>query len=152
MPKLRPIRNDVLVHPFDKPSKIGSIHVPDQEQRRHRTNNGIVVSLGPLCSDDLSIGDHVLFNGYSGDKVTVENGIFFLVPESHVIGKVLDSKVKLMDSETVKRLISERLGEDLMKLDPQFGVNKVVRNILSQFSDSLYERLDSFIQSEGMEF
>ncbi len=144
MPRPIPLRADVLVHPFDKPIlSQGGIYMAPQEQIKHKSKNGIVVALGPACSDDLSIGDHVCFNGYSGDKVTTPNGIFLLIPEALIEAKIENSDVKLFDSETVKRLIDERVGEIQLK-DP--------RLYLTDLRNSLFERLDSFTYSEGYEF
>jgi len=136
-----PIGDDVIIHPFDQPTKIGSLYVPDTAKRR--VNQGIIVSKGPLVSDDVDTADHVFFNGYTGDKIVFEQGgEFFVVPESHLICKVRNSKVVLMDTETVKRVIQERFGE----------IKKFKNGTLDWVEKDLLDRIDTITIAEGYEF
>ncbi len=140
-----PIGDDVIIHPFEYPDKIGSLYVPDQSKKR--VNQGIIIAKGPLVSNDVDTSDHVFFNGYTGDKIAFESsGEFHVVPESHLICKVRNSKVVIMDTETVKRVISERFGE----LYPQFGASMLIT--LSGIEKSLLDRIDTISIAEGWEF
>ena len=140
-----PIGNDCILHPFKYPEKIGLLHVPDRSKKR--TNQGIIIAKGPLVSDDLDTSDHVFFNGYTGDQIAIEGGgRFFVIPESHIICKVRNSKVVLMDTVTVKRIIGERFGElisqDIHPLDLS----------LESIEKSLLDRIGSITVAEGWEF
>lgn len=150
--KVKPIRNDVLVHPIDDPDRTsGKIHVPDSVKRSRRTKQGIAVSLGPDCHGDISPGDHVLFNPYSGDKVALQTGgIFYFVPESHIVCVIQESDVVLMDTETMKRIISERFGELMSKFQGDEYSEEGRR--LYSIEASLIDRIDSITIAEGFEW
>lgn len=120
----------------------------DQEHKRKRAKNGVIVAFGPGCTrDDLAIGDNVLFNAYTGNKITPESeGEWLLIPEDLILAKIEGNPVKLFDSETIKRIISERCGEISVK-------NLLVsKNDLKDIEESLLDRIDSFTQAEGMEY
>jgi co-chaperonin GroES (HSP10) len=138
------IGNDVIVHPIEPEEKIGLIHVPKTVRRR--VNQGIITDIGPLVSEELETGDHVMFSGYSGDKLTfADGGTFYVVPEAYVIAKVTNSEVILMDSNTVKRIIQDRFGE----LYTKFGHRTPV---FEEIEQSLLDRVDSITMVEGFEF
>jgi len=140
-----PIGNDCIIHPFEYPAKIGSLYVPDRSKKR--VNQGIIIAKGPLVSNDVDTADHVFFNGYTGDKLVFEDGgEFFVIPEPHLICKVINSKVVIMDTVTVKRIISERFGE-LYTQHPDIGMDE-----LHSIQKDLLDRIDSIAVAEGWEF
>ena len=144
---LTPIGDDCIIHPFEYPTKIGSIWVPDRT--RKRANQGIIIAKGPLVSDDLDTADHVFFNGYTGDQLAFEDhGKFFVIPESHIICKVNKSTVVLMDTETVKRIIQERMGE----LTSQWISGKIDTLTIAEVEKSLLDRIDTITIAEDWEF
>jgi len=144
---LDPIGNDVIIHPFEYPEKIGLLYVPDPSKKR--VNQGIIIAKGPLVSDDLDTADHVFFNGYTGDKLVLEeSGEFFVIPESHIICKARNSKVVLMDTETVKRIIGERFGE----LRSSVVTVDDAEIFLDHAEKSLLDRIDTINVAEGWEF
>ena len=141
-----PLGNDVIIHPFDFPAKIGSIYVP--ETAKKRVNQGIIIAKGPLVSDDVDTADHVFFNGYTGDKLVFEDSSeFYVIPESHLICKVKQSNVMIMDTETIKRIISERFGE-LRSRNKQDNWQETLNSI----EESLLDRIDTLAIAEGWEF
>lgn len=144
-----PIGDNVIVHPFEDQvrTKIGSLYIPDQAKRR--INQGIVISKGPLVSDEIDIADHVIFNAYSGDKISFREGDFFIVvPETHIVAKLEQNKVRLINTETMKRLIQERIGE--LKTKQQAGYDW--GSTLGEIEQSLLDRIDSLITAEGYEW
>ncbi len=147
-----PIGDDVIIRPFEYSAKIGSLYAPDQAKRR--VNQGIVIAKGPLVSDDIDTADHVFFSGYTGDKIALEeSGEFFVIPESHLICKVLNSTVVLMDTETVKRIIQERFGElRSMPPDTRVEIDPRDHDPLGDIESSLLDRIDTISIAEGWEF
>jgi chaperonin GroES len=142
--KLKPLGKNVLIHPIDDPSmtESGLLYIPDQAKQR--TDNGIVVAKGPDVTEDIQVADHVMFSGYSGDKVSIEDGgIFFLVPESHIHAKLVPGGVMLIDQDTAIRLIKERMGEIR-----QQGEYSRMENI----EDALIDRIKMLTTSEGFLF
>ena len=62
-------RNQVAVEPIFDPLMIGSLYIP--EGSTERCDQGIIKYVGPKVKE-VSIGDHVLFSGYSGTLVNLE--------------------------------------------------------------------------------
>lgn len=148
-----PLGNDVIIHPFEFPAKIGSIYIP--ETAKKRVNQGIIIAKGPLVSDDVDTADHVFFNGYTGDKLVFEDSSeFYVIPESHLICKVKQSKVTIMDTETIKRIISERFGELRSRNDLRDWplASDEWEEILNPIEESLLDRIDALAIAEGWEF
>ena len=147
MKRLVPLGSDVILHPIERTKKIGSIYIPNPE--RTKVNQGIVVAMGPKVKEDLGLGDHVLFNGYSGDQVTlVESGKFYVIPDSHIVAKMEDTKVRIITTEAVKELVRARIGE-LRSQDTHFiGAKLMARDIESD----LLERLETLPIAEGFIF
>jgi len=147
---LIPIGNDVILHPIEPESKIGSLYVLDPSKKR--VNQGIVIAKGPACEyDDIRVADHVLFNGYTGDKIAIdEMGVFFAVPETHLVAKIEHSGVVLMDTETVKRIIQERFGE--LKTRYEGEPAYIYHEDIDTVEKDLLDRIDTITIAEGWEF
>jgi co-chaperonin GroES (HSP10) len=63
-------------------SKSGLIHIPEVAQER--CDQGIIKYVGPDV-EDLQVGDYVLFSGYSGTLVELEDeGLLIILPEEFV--------------------------------------------------------------------
>jgi co-chaperonin GroES (HSP10) len=147
--KLKPIAGKILVHPIEVSPFMSSGLIKPDMQRTERTKQGIVIGKGPLCSDDIEIADHVLFNPYSGDEIALgSGGFYFLIPEEHIIAIRLDSDVVLMDTETVKRLLNERKGEVLQKY--MDDVEKT--RIASEIFESIIDRVNSITRAEAFQW
>ncbi len=73
------LENRIAVTPIYDPDRIGSIYIPDSAQER--CDQGIVKYIGPEVKD-IKIGDYVLFSGYTGTLVHVEDeGSVIIFPE-----------------------------------------------------------------------
>ena len=76
------IGEKVAVKPLYDPDMIGSIIIPDQA--KERCDQGIVKAIGPRVKEkcpELTPGLHVLFSGYDGTLVELEDeGIFLVMP------------------------------------------------------------------------
>jgi co-chaperonin GroES (HSP10) len=150
LPFLRPIGNDVLIHPFEYPAILRGLYVPDQSKKR--VNQGIVIAKGPACADDdVEISDQVFFSGYTGDQISSEEfGKIFVIPETHILAVVnLNNPVRLMDSETMKRIIQERFGEiraRSIKEDNNF------KDHVDSWEESLLDRINTLTIAEDWEF
>lgn len=145
MPKPIALKDNIVVHPIGEKSVTGMIHIPNAY--RKKINNGIVVSKGPDVSADISIGDHVGFGAYDGKQVTLENGQFYILNEDSIACKYLPGDVKLIDTETMKRLINERITE--MKSKDWMKAKE--NQILSELEESLIDRIDTITIAEGFE-
>lgn len=79
---LTPSPNNVICEPLYPPEYSGSLYIP--EQNRHRVNQGIVKYVGKDVRY-VSIGDHILFSGYTGTLIYVEGeGRLIVLPEEFI--------------------------------------------------------------------
>ena len=78
--------NKIAVEPVQDPDKIGSIWVPDAA--KERCDQGIVKYIGPDVKW-IEVGDYVLFSGYTGQTIALEDeGVFIVLPEDFVVAKI----------------------------------------------------------------
>ena len=80
----------MLIRPAQAEEKTKSgIYIPETAQEKKK--EGTVVSVG--TRDDgkalpLKAGDHVIYGGYSADKVEIENEDYVVVPFKDVLAKI----------------------------------------------------------------
>jgi co-chaperonin GroES (HSP10) len=153
------LENKIAVIPLDEPDKIGHIWVPDQAKQR--TDQGVVRYKGPDVKG-LFLGDHVLFGGYTGTKISVEGeGVFFIMREDDVVARIDDEDSEpLLSFTAIKNFLDEVEGEFLSRHDtsdfkPDDPFTKL---ILSQLQGAIKFKLlaegllDSYMAEKGFEF
>jgi co-chaperonin GroES (HSP10) len=127
----------------------GGLILTAEAQRKRKINQGIVVARGALVSDEIQVADHVLFNAYSGDKVTLASGGEFIVMhEHHLVAKLEKSDVVLMDTLTLNRILLERKHELMQKYMDDIERTRLVREVFENLSD----RVSGITLAEGFEF
>jgi co-chaperonin GroES (HSP10) len=72
---------------FDKDISEGGIIIP--ELAKGRCTQGIVKFIGRDCTDWLRIGDYVLFAGYDGDLIRLEDSLTIVLPEDAISAKII---------------------------------------------------------------
>lgn len=79
--------NKVAIIPlFDPDKSPGGIWIP--EQAKERCDQGVVKYCGPKC-EIVAPGDYVLFPGYSGQNLRIEDeGVLIIMRETDVIAKI----------------------------------------------------------------
>src|SRR3990167_3245371 len=76
------IGSKIAVEPLIEPDRIGMIWIP--EQAKARANQGIVKYIGPDVKD-VQVGDYILFGGYVGTTIHLEDeGLLIIVEEPFV--------------------------------------------------------------------
>jgi chaperonin GroES len=90
MRKIQPINNNVLLK-LEAPAEektSGGIIIPDTA--REKSQEGKVVAL-PVDSDiDLSIGDVVLYKGFSGTEIAFEGEKYLLILVDDILAKYVE--------------------------------------------------------------
>ena len=83
----------VAIEPLFDPDKIGSIYVPDQA--KGRCDQGLVKYIG--CEvETVEVGDHVLFSGYTGTLMQVEDeGLLIIMPEEFVTCIIYEELIEI---------------------------------------------------------
>ena len=78
--------NKVAVKPLYDPDVIGHIIIPDQA--KERCDQGIVKAIGARVKEicpELELGMHILFSGYDGSLIELEDeGLFLVMPVEFV--------------------------------------------------------------------
>lgn len=83
---LQPLNGNVLLKQVEPEEKTkGGIYLPDTA--REHPAEGIIEATAPGASDEISIGDHVLYKKYSGEEITLDGAKMRLVPEGDLLAK-----------------------------------------------------------------
>lgn len=93
--KFKPLRDRVLVKYSEEAERTaGGLYIPDTA--KEKPQKGEVVAVGPgRVTDDgklqpisVKVGDAVLFDKYSGSKVTMDNVEYLIIREEDILGIV----------------------------------------------------------------
>ncbi len=93
--KFKPLRDRVLVKYSEEAERTaGGLYIPDTA--KEKSQKGEVVAVGPgKVTDDgklqpisVKVGDAVLFDKYSGSKVTMDNVEYLIIREEDILGIV----------------------------------------------------------------
>ena len=91
--KFKPLRDRVLVKYTEEAEKTaGGLYIPDTA--KEKPQKGDVVATGPgkitddgkLQSMSVKVGDVVLFDKYSGSKVTMDDVEYLIIREEDILG------------------------------------------------------------------
>ena len=91
--KFKPLRDRVLVKYTEEAEKTaGGLYIPDTA--KEKPQKGEIVAVGPgRVTDDgklqpmtVKVGDTVLFDKYSGSKVTMDDVEYLIVREEDILG------------------------------------------------------------------
>ncbi|MFP4111510.1 MAG: co-chaperone GroES [Candidatus Woesearchaeota archaeon] len=87
--KLRPIGNRVVVKPKKVEEKTKSgIYIPESAQEKNQ--EGKVVALGTAEKIPVNVGDHILYEKYSGTEITVDDEKYLIIEVKDIIGLLED--------------------------------------------------------------
>jgi len=93
--KFKPLRDRVLVKYSEEAEKTaGGLYIPDSA--KEKPQKGEIVAVGPgRITDDgklqpvsVKVGDTVLFDKYSGSKVTMDDVEYLIIREEDILGIV----------------------------------------------------------------
>lgn len=93
--KFKPLRDRVLVKYSEEADKTaGGLYIP--ETAKEKSQKGEVVAVGPgkvtddgkLQSMSVKVADIVLFDKYSGSKVTIDDVEYLIIREEDILGIV----------------------------------------------------------------
>ena len=141
---LEMIKDKIAVIPIEDPDMVGSLYIPGKAKQR--VDQGIVKYRGPACKE-IRVGMHVVFSGYTGAKISVEDeGTLFIMFETDVIALMNDE-----DAETAFPLI--KILEIVDRIEDELRLKYKGDNVpLPIFSENLKNRFRDHFYSEGLEF
>ena len=82
---------NVLIQPDPKEEKVGSIYIPDTNQKKAETGTVIAVGTGRVLDNgqkvplDVNAGDKVIFGKFAEEQVTVDMGGQIIVKEKNIL-------------------------------------------------------------------
>lgn len=91
--KFKPLRDRVLVKYSEEAEKTaGGLYIPDSA--KEKPQRGEIVSVGPgkvtddgkLQSMSVKVGNTILFDKYSGSKVTIDDVEYLIIREEDILG------------------------------------------------------------------
>lgn len=90
MIKIQPLQGHVLIEPSAAEEKTASgIIIPDSA--KEKPSEGTVVSLAVDASEQIAIGDRVIYKKIGGTEITHEDKDYMIVPDSDVLAKYADA-------------------------------------------------------------
>lgn len=93
--KFKPLRDRVLVKYSEEAEKTaGGLYIPDSA--KEKPQKGEIVAVGPgRITDDgklqavsVKVGNTVLFDKYSGSKVTIDDVEYLIIREEDILGTI----------------------------------------------------------------
>jgi co-chaperonin GroES (HSP10) len=144
--ELRLTHDRIAVIPITDPDRYGKIIAP--EEAKQRPDQGVVIYKGDSVSE-VKVGDHVIFSGYAGNKVTLaEHGVYIMLKEKDIEAVLLHNSnppSALYTHAQIER-VSQQVEQDLT----------VLGRYSSESLEAFRARLISYLQSttfaEGLEF
>jgi len=100
--QLRPIRDHIFVRMIEKDESVkGGIIIPDMAKQKKQegevvaVGRGMIDDMGHLIVPEVKVGDHVLLPSYGGTEVKIDEVVYQVIEEKHVlaiIGKATEEK------------------------------------------------------------
>jgi chaperonin GroES len=87
--KLQPMHGRVLVKPREAQEKTtGGIYIPDTAKERLQEGN--VVAVAEDATDEVAVGDRVIYKEFGGTEVMVEGEDYILFTEDDLLAKYVE--------------------------------------------------------------
>jgi chaperonin GroES len=84
--KLQPMHGRILVEPFEAKDKTsGGIYIPDTA--KERLQEGEVIAVAEDATDEVAVGDRVIYKEFGGTEVKVEGEDYILLTEDDLLAK-----------------------------------------------------------------
>jgi chaperonin GroES len=84
--KIKPINSQVLVKPLETAEKTaGGIYVPDSVREKPR--EGKVIAVAEDATEEVAVGDRVIYKQYGGTEVSMEGEKYILLPSDDLLVK-----------------------------------------------------------------
>lgn len=84
--KLQPIHGRILVELFEAKDKTsGGIYIPDTA--KERLQEGEVIAVAKDATDEVAVGDRVIYKELAGTEVKIEGQDYILLTEDDLLAK-----------------------------------------------------------------
>lgn len=86
--KIKPINGRILIQPVEKQSTTaGGIYIPDTA--KEKVYEGKIIDMPKDVSDEVVVGDIVVYKEYSGSEITIEGEKYLLVTVDDLLAKYI---------------------------------------------------------------
>ncbi len=93
--KFKPLKDRILVKYSEESEKsAGGLYIPDTAKEKPQKGEVVAVGPGRVTDDgklqkmEVKVGDVVLFDKYSGSKITMDNMEYLIIREDDILGIV----------------------------------------------------------------
>ena len=84
--QIQPLNGNVLLRPIDAEERTaGGIYLP--ESAREQPAEGVIEAMPPGGSEEVAVGDRVLYKKFSGEEIQFEGAKHRLVPMGDLLAK-----------------------------------------------------------------
>ena len=84
--KLQPINGRILVKPLEAKDKTsGGIYLPDTA--KEKLQEGEVIAVAEDATDEVAVGDHIIYKELTGTEVKIEGQDYILFTEDDLLAK-----------------------------------------------------------------
>ena len=90
MKKIQPVNNYVLVKLSEETEEKTAAGIVIPDTAREKPKEGEVVGLAAGASDEIAIGDRVIYKDFSGTQITFENEKYLLIPIGDILAKYVE--------------------------------------------------------------
>ena len=90
MINIQPLSGNVLIEPaVAETVSAGGIIIPDTA--KEKPSQGTIVALAADASDEVSVGDTVIYKKYGGTALSHEGTDYLIVPDGDLLAKFVES-------------------------------------------------------------
>jgi len=92
MVNIQPLSGNVLIEQVDAETvSAGGIIIPDAA--KERPSQGVIVALAADATDEVSVGDKVIYKKYGGTAITHDGKDYLIVPDGDLLAKFVEADV-----------------------------------------------------------
>jgi chaperonin GroES len=86
MKKIKPMNGKVVVKPVESEEKTpGGIIIPDTA--KEKLNEGEVIAVAKDATDEVAVGDRIIYKEFGGSEMEVEGEKYILLTEDDMLAK-----------------------------------------------------------------
>jgi len=84
--KLQPVNGRIVVKPSEAKEKTpGGIYLPDTA--KEKLQEGEIIAVAEDATDEVAVGDHVIYKQFGGTEVKIEGEDYILLTEDDLLAK-----------------------------------------------------------------
>ncbi|MBN2344219.1 MAG: co-chaperone GroES [Deltaproteobacteria bacterium] len=89
MINIQPLSGNVLIDPQEAEAvSAGGIIIPDAA--KEKPSQGLIVALASDASDEITVGDRVIYKKFGGTAITHEGKDYLIVPDGDLLAKFVE--------------------------------------------------------------